>query len=86
MENEKMAFYKVVLSNVRFDFQLFEKELIKAMRRIEPEHLTEFKNWCIQTFPKYQDIIQENYVGFSKGYYYRIQNPSYFPLPTHNVD
>ena len=86
MENEKLTFYKVVLSNVRYDFQLFENELIKAMRRIEPEDLNEFKDWCLQTFPKYQDVILENYVGFSKGYYYRIQNPSYFPFPTHNLD
>jgi len=76
MKNQKLAVYKAVLSNVRFDFQLFEKELVKAMRHIEPTHLTEFRDWCVQTFPKYKDIIQENYIGFSQGHYYKIHQPA----------
>ena len=85
MKNEKLAYYKVILANVRFDFQLFEKELIKAMRQIEPDHLTEFQDWCLQMFPKYRDIIRENYIGFSFGHYYKIQNPSSLPLNSNKL-
>ncbi len=44
--------YKYILNKVSFDQQLFQKELAKAVKRVNSEELTSLKSWCLVTFDK----------------------------------
>lgn len=36
---------KIVLANVSFDFGLFRKELVKAIKWLKPSEIEALKNW-----------------------------------------
>lgn len=51
---------KIVLANVSFDFDLFKKELAKAIKWLNPADLEALKNWCLDNYSDtYQEIISE---------------------------
>jgi hypothetical protein len=52
--------YKYVLDKVSFDQLLFRKELEKAMIKIKPNELSQFKKWCFIAFDhEHKDILLE---------------------------
>lgn len=51
---------KTILKKVSFDRTLFRKELIKALRWVNPEERLLLKIWCLTVFGyAYKDIILE---------------------------
>jgi hypothetical protein len=44
--------YMYILDKVSFDPSLFQKELAKAVRQVDPEEMVFFKIWCHETFHK----------------------------------
>ncbi len=51
---------KIVLANVSFDFSLFRKELVKAIKWLNPADFETLKNWCLENYSgQYQEIISE---------------------------
>ncbi|MCT4601678.1 MAG: hypothetical protein N4A59_02080 [Marinifilum sp.] len=51
---------KIVLSNVSFDLGLFRKELIKALKWLQPSEVAALKNWCSENFSgKFDEIVSE---------------------------
>jgi len=48
------------LSNVSFDLGLFRKELVKAIKWLQPSEIISLKNWCSENFSgKYDEIVTE---------------------------
>jgi hypothetical protein len=53
-----LKYAKQVLSKVSFDKDLFEKELMKALKMLVPVEIMELKKWCYQKFGKlYRSIL-----------------------------
>ena len=53
-----LKYAKQVLSKVSFDKELFEKELMKAIKMLVPVEIRELKKWCYRKFGKlYQAIL-----------------------------
>ena len=51
---------KHILLQVSFDSNLFQKELLKAMKWLSSDELHILKIWCIATFgTKYAEIIRQ---------------------------
>jgi len=51
---------KLVLANVSFDFRLFRKELVKAVKWLNPSEIEALKDWCYQNFSdKFNEIASE---------------------------
>jgi hypothetical protein len=51
---------KIVLANVSFDFELFKKELIKAIEWLKPTEIEALQHWCSENFSgKYDEIVTE---------------------------
>ncbi len=51
---------KIILQNVMYDTQLFEKELMKSIRWLEAEDVQKLKNW-LQTnlWKSHKEIIRK---------------------------
>jgi hypothetical protein len=47
-----LDYVKMILQKVSFSKILFEKELRKALRQIQPVELPEFKTWCYEQFAR----------------------------------
>jgi hypothetical protein len=47
-----LEYVKMILQKVSFSKILFEKELRKALRHIQPADLPEFKTWCYEQFAR----------------------------------
>jgi hypothetical protein len=45
-----LEYFKTVLSKVSFDFELFEKELKKALLYLLPAEAYQLKDWCYNEF------------------------------------
>ncbi len=45
-----LKYAKQVLSKVSFDKELFEKELLKAIKLLMPVEISELKKWCYRKF------------------------------------
>ncbi len=45
-----LDYFKTILSKVSFDETLFEKELKKAIGILEPNEITELKDWCYEHY------------------------------------
>ncbi len=45
-----LEFKKSILTKVSFDPELFEKELRKAVRWVQPAEITELEDWCYKQF------------------------------------
>lgn len=51
---------KIVLANVSFDFGLFRKELVKAIKWLKPSEIEALKDWCMENFTtQYHEIVAE---------------------------
>jgi len=51
---------KIVLANVSFDLGLFRKELVKAIKWLNPSEIESLKNWCMENFTdQYHEIVSE---------------------------
>lgn len=58
---------KNILEKVSFDKTLFRKELIKAIKWLQPNEKTLLKVWCLATFGhQYKDIIREVFKNVTK--------------------
>ncbi len=47
-----LDYVKMILLKVSFSKILFEKELRKALRQIQPTELPDFKTWCYEQFAR----------------------------------
>ena len=45
-----LEFKKNILTKVSFDLELFEKELRKAIRWVNPSEVHELREWCYSQF------------------------------------
>ncbi len=52
-----LEYFKIVLSKVSFDKNLFEKELKKAIESLIPEEVHQLQEWCYLQFGQYQPIL-----------------------------
>lgn len=51
---------KLILENVKFDKDLFSKELSKSVKWLSSQEITDLQNWCYKNFnDKYTDIIKK---------------------------
>lgn len=54
-----LDYVKMILQKVSFSRKLFEKELRKALRHIQPADLLGFKTWCYQQFARlYRRVLK----------------------------
>jgi coproporphyrinogen III oxidase len=52
--------YMYILDKVSFDQTLFQKELAKAVKQVNPEEMPAFKTLCIENFnKKYRKELKE---------------------------
>ena len=55
-----LKYAKQVLSKVSFDKELFEKELMKAIKMLVPVEIRELKKWCYRKFGNlYRTILDK---------------------------
>lgn len=52
-----LNYFKSILTRVSFDAQLFEKELLKAIRTLIVEEIQELKAWCYTNFRSEHEAI-----------------------------
>ena len=58
-----LEYVKTILKKVSFDRQLFEKELVKAIKSLLAEEINKLKEWCYRKFGKsYQPILDRCFV------------------------
>lgn len=56
-----LEFCKEVLTKVSFDSLLFSKELMKAINWVQGEELEQLRQWCLDNFQSYTDIIRNSF-------------------------
>ena len=50
----------MILDKVSFDSKLFEKELKKGLKELQPVDMKELRNWCYENFGKiYQTLLNK---------------------------
>lgn len=50
----------MILDKVSFDSKLFEKELKKGLKELQPVDMKELRNWCYEKFGKiYQTLLNK---------------------------
>ena len=54
---QMLEYFKTILSKVSFDKNLFEKELLKAIKQLIAEELKVFKQWCYEQFENVHGTI-----------------------------
>ena len=53
-----LDYFKTILSKVSFDPELFEKELLKAIKSLVADEVQKLKEWCYKQFGHiYQQIL-----------------------------
>jgi len=61
-----LEYCKTILSKVSFDKVLFEKELIKAIRKLVDKELKALKKWCYKKFSRlYSPILDKHFQGIT---------------------
>ncbi|HZY78043.1 MAG TPA: hypothetical protein VFE50_00875 [Cyclobacteriaceae bacterium] len=45
-----LNYFKSILTRVSFDANLFEKELLKAIKSLVADEVVELRSWCYATF------------------------------------
>jgi hypothetical protein len=45
-----LEYIKTILEKVSFDIKLFEKELRKSLKMLEPAEMLELRDWCFLKF------------------------------------
>lgn len=58
-----LEYSKTVLSKVSFDRNLFEKELIKSIKKLIGDELKSLKMWCYKKFGKIYSAILDRHFG-----------------------
>lgn len=59
-----IEYAKIILPEVSFNKELFQKELKKCMNWIEPKDVQQFRDWCYVNFKNlYPDILEEELVN-----------------------
>lgn len=54
-----LDYAKMILLKVSFNKALFEKELRKALRQLQPAELPDFRAWCYQQFARlYRKVLR----------------------------
>ena len=60
-----LNYVKMILTKVSFDKVLFEKELTKAVEKLNVSDLLELKTWCYTNFSEnYIEILEELFATF----------------------
>ena len=60
-----LDYAKTILTKVSFDAQLFEKELMKALRWLMPVEVSELKRWCFAKYGHlYGSLLNKCFVHF----------------------
>ena len=55
-----LEYTKMILLKVSFNRSLFEKELRKALKLVQPPDLTDFRMWCYQQFSRlYRRVLKK---------------------------
>ena len=58
-----LEYVKTILKKVSFDRELFEKELVKAIKSLLAEEVNKLKEWCYRKFGKgYQPILNRCFI------------------------
>lgn len=52
-----LNYFKSILTRVSFDANLFEKELLKAIKSLVAEEVMELRTWCYATFGDQHGLI-----------------------------
>ncbi|NML67388.1 hypothetical protein HHL22_19470 [Hymenobacter sp. RP-2-7] len=62
-----LEYIKLILLKVSFSKSLFEKELRKALRQIQPSEFAELKVWCYAQFGRiYRRVLKVAFARFSR--------------------
>jgi hypothetical protein len=62
-----LDYIKLILLKVSFSKSLFEKELRKALRNIQPDEFAELKTWCYAQFGRiYRRVLKLVFARFSR--------------------
>lgn len=60
-----LSYVKTILLKVSFDKGLFEKELAKAIGKLNSNELLELKGWCYSSFSQeYYDVLENIFSSF----------------------
>jgi hypothetical protein len=55
-----LEYIKMILDKVSFDSKLFEKELKKGLKELQPVDMKELRNWCYEKFGGiYQTLLNK---------------------------
>lgn len=57
--NKMYEMSQLILQRVSFDKNLFRKELMKAMKWLQPRERALLYTWCLTQFGMYRDVILE---------------------------
>lgn len=61
-----LDYAKMILLKVSFNKTLFEKELRKALRLLQPAELPDFRAWCYQQFARlYHEVLRRVFGGWT---------------------
>jgi hypothetical protein len=62
-----LEYAKTILKKVSFDSNLFEKELVKALKVLIQSELKDFKDWCYDQFGGIYDPILNKHLAHIAG-------------------
>jgi hypothetical protein len=62
-----LEYVKLILTKVSFNRALFEKELRKALKMLQPVDVPDFRSWCYQQFARIYRTVLKRVFGNSQG-------------------
>jgi hypothetical protein len=61
-----LDYVKMILTKVSFNKALFEKELRKSLKMLQPAEVPDFRNWCYQQFVRiYRKVLKRVFAEFN---------------------